>query len=89
VQQAGAFAQQLGACLGQHGLARAAVVEQNVQRILDLANSVSQGAGHHAHGARGGGKTARSCNGLQHGQGLGGQDIACILHGVAFKIEMI
>jgi len=88
-QQARGFAQQLGAGLGQPGLARAAVVQQHVQRVLDLAHPVGQGAGHHAEFAGGGGKAAGLRDDLQHGQGVGRQNIAGALHLHLFLVLII
>ena len=89
LQQARALLQQLGAGACQLGLARAAVVQQHVQRVLDLAHAVGQCAGHHAHGAGGSGETASRFDGLQHGQRVRGQYIASSLHGGALQVENI
>ncbi len=64
------------ACSGELGLARRPVEQQHVQRLFHLPHPVTQGAGHHAHVAGGGGKAAMLGNDLQHGEGIGGQDVA-------------
>ena len=88
-QQTHALAQQLMACGGQLGLARRPVEQQHVQRLFHLPHPVTQGAGHHAHVAGGGGKAAMAGNGLQHGQGVRGQDIAGRRHGQGFIVQTI
>jgi hypothetical protein len=87
LQQARALAQQFGARFGGACLARAAVEQQHVQRILDLAHAVGQGAGHQAELARCGGKAAGLGDHLQHGQAVGGQHIARVLHGGTMVIQ--
>jgi hypothetical protein len=72
------FAQQFRAGGRQARLARAAVEQQHVQRVLDLAHAVGQRAGHQAQLARGCGKAAGAGDGLQHRQGVRDQDIARI-----------
>ena len=52
VEQVLSGPQQLGAGGGELGAARAAVEQQHVQRVFDLAHPVGQGAGHHAQLAR-------------------------------------
>ncbi len=81
MQQPGAFAQQFPAGLGGLGVARAAVEQQHVQRILDLAHAVGQGTWHQAQLACGGGKAAGLGNGLEHGQAVGSEHVAGAGHG--------
>ena len=75
-QQAPALDQQLGAGGGHHGLARAAVEQQHVERLLELAHVVGQGRRHLAEFARCGGKAAAAGDGIDHRQRLGRQGIA-------------
>ena len=89
LQQARAFAQQLYPGLGGAGLAGAAVEQQHVQCVFDLAHAVGEGAGHQAQLPCGGGKAASLGNHLQHGQRFGGEDIAGVLHGGAMLIQII
>ncbi len=81
MQQAHPLAQQLPAGLGGLGVARAAVEQQHVQRIFDLAHTVGQGTGHQAQLACSGGKAAGLGNGLEHGQAVGGEHVAGAGHG--------
>ena len=79
-QQARAFAQQLGSGFRWPGLARAAVKQQHVQRVFNLAHAVGEGAWYQAQASGGAGKTAGLGNGLQHCQGVWRQNIAGSLH---------
>jgi hypothetical protein len=81
VQEARRFAQQLGAGLGDAGLARAAVEQQHVERVLDLPNPVAQCARHEVERARRAGKAAGVGHGLQHGERVGGQYVSGAGHG--------
>ncbi len=63
------------------GLAGAAVEQQHVERVLDLAHPVAQRAGHQVEGAGGGGKAAGAGHGLEHGEGVGGQHVTGAGHG--------
>jgi hypothetical protein len=75
-QQAAAFVQQLLPGGGELGLARAAVEQQHVQRIFELAHAVGQRRRHAAQLARGGGKAAGAGDDVHHLQGVGGQGVA-------------
>ena len=81
VQEALGIAQQLPAGGGGPRLARAAVKQQHIQPVFELAHAVGQGAGHHAQRTRCGGKAAVLGNGLQHVQGVGAENTPRNLHG--------
>jgi hypothetical protein len=70
VQQVFAGTQQLGAGGRELGAARAAVEQQHVERVLDLAHAVGQRTGHHAQLARGGGHAAEPGHGFEQAQVL-------------------
>ena len=91
-EQPAALAQQFGAGFGQLGLARTAVIQQHVQRLLNLAHPVAQGAGHHAQSTSGGGKTAGTGDGLQHGQGIWRErvsGVSDVLHLILLIIQIV
>ena len=83
-EQSRTFAQQFGPRFGEPGLARAAVEQQHVEGVLHLAHPVGECAGHHVAGACRRGKAAGAGNGLQHGQRVGGENVACGRHGIPF-----
>ena len=62
------------------GLAGAAVEQQHIQRVLDLAHAVGQGAGHQAQLARGAGEVAGARDRVQDAQRVGGENVARVLH---------
>ena len=89
LQKAGTLAQQFNARLGGAGLAGAAVKQQHVQRVFDLANAVGECARHEPQLTCRGGKAASLGNHLQHGECIRGEDIAGVLHGDAMLIHII
>ncbi len=79
-QQAPSLAQQFLAGGGEHGLARAAVEQQHVQRVLELAHAVGQRRRHLAQLARRGREAAGLGDRVHHHQGVGGQGVAAVRH---------
>jgi hypothetical protein len=72
-QQAAALHQQLLAGGGELGLARAAVEQQHVERLFELAHAVGQRRRHLAQLTRRAGKAAGAGDGVHHHQGIGGE----------------
>ena len=89
LQQAPALVQQFLAGGGELGLARAAVEQQHVERVLELAHAVGQRRGHLAELARRGGKAAGAGDGVHHRQGFGGQHVAAVGHGRSVRQAFI
>jgi hypothetical protein len=81
LQQQVTFTQQLSTCSGELGLAAAAVEEQHIERVFQLAHAVGQGRGYFAQLAGGGRKAARARDGGHHGQGFRGEGMAAWRHG--------
>ena len=79
-QQMLAGAQQLGAGRRQAGAARAAVEQQHVERVLDLAHPVGQCAGHQAELARRRRHAAGAGDGLDQVEVLGREGGQLSLH---------
>ena len=61
---------------GELRLARAAVEQQHVERVLELAHAVGQRRRHLAELARGRGEAAGARDGVHHRQRVGGQGVA-------------
>ena len=76
VEQAAAFVEQLAAGGGQRRLARAAVEQQHVERVLELAHVVGQRRRHLAELARRRGEAAAARDRVHHRQRVGRQDVA-------------
>lgn len=73
LQQVAAFVQQRAAGGRQFGAVAAAVEQQHVQVVLQLAHHVGQCRRHLAQFVRGGGKTALAFDRVQHFQGFEGE----------------
>jgi len=76
LEQAAAFVEQFLACGGQRRLPRAAVEEEDVEGVLELADVVGEGGRDLAELARGGGEAAAAGNRVHHRQRLRGEDVA-------------
>ena len=66
---------------GELRLARAAVEQQHVERVLELAHVVGQRRGHLAELARRGGEAAGARDGVHHREGFGREHVAAFGHG--------
>jgi hypothetical protein len=85
-EQARSLAQQLRTGGGRLCLPRAAVEQQDIECLLELADPIGDCAGRQAEVTRGRGETSCLRHGLQQGQRVGSEGVAGCRHGLSIQL---